>query len=159
MPLSSQSFATQVRQICLFVRLRILRSHGGSYTLEQRVPECSLALFDGLGETWKMRRTVDSSEIENHDGVTVLSSSKSPWPDVTVQTYLIPPAAESPHWHILAHKIMTGRHVQTAEGAFALRWPCTYRFIELLLGWLSCNQQLAISRSGAVGIVRAASNK
>jgi hypothetical protein len=82
----------------------------------------------------------------------------NPWPDVTIQTYLIPPAAESPNWHIRAHKIMTGRDVQTAEGAFAV-YGC-HDFDGRALTALSNsswdgyhttnNGALVISRSGAV---------
>lgn len=134
----------------------------GSYTLEQYVPESALALSDDLGETWKMRRTVDHAKIENYGEVPVLSSSMSPWPDVTVQTYLIPPAAGSPNWHIRAHKIMTGRDVQTAEGAFAV-YGCRNSDGRALTslsnssswdGYHATNKgALVISRSGAVGIV------
>ena len=133
----------------------------GSYTLEQYVPESALAVSDDLGETWRMRRTVDRAEIENHDGVPVLSSSMSLWPDVTVQTYLIPPAAESPNWHIRAHKVTTDRDVQAAEGAFAV-YGCRNsdgRALTALSnsswdGYHAASQgALVISRSGAVGIV------
>jgi len=107
-----------------------------------------------------MRRTVDHAEIENY-GVPVLSSSMSPWPDITVQTYLIPPAAGSPNWHIRVLKITTGRDVQTTEGGFAV-YGCRDsdgRALTALSnsswdGYHAANKgALVISRSGAVGIV------
>jgi hypothetical protein len=93
----------------------------GSYTLEQFVPESSLALSDDGGELWKMRRALNGdSEIENHDGVPVLVSSMKPWSDVDVLTYLVPPAEDTPNWHLRIHRIRTGRDIQTAEGAWAV---------------------------------------
>jgi hypothetical protein len=108
-----------------------------------------------------MRRTVDMAEIENYDGVPVLSSSMSPWLDVIVQTCLIPPSVESPNWHIRAQKITTGRDFQAAEGAFAV-YGCRDsdgRAITVLSnsswdGYHASNKgALVISRSGAVSIV------
>jgi hypothetical protein len=93
----------------------------GSYTLEQFVPESSLAMSDDGGELWKMRRAHNGdTEIENHDGVPVLVSSMKPWHDVDVLTYLIPPAEDTPNWHLRVHRIRTGRDIETAEGAWAV---------------------------------------
>ncbi|KAL5384056.1 hypothetical protein DPSP01_005532 [Paraphaeosphaeria sporulosa] len=93
----------------------------GSYTLEQFVPESSLALSDDGGELWKMRRALHGdSEIETHDGGPVLVSSMKPWPDVDVLTYLVPPAQDTPNWHIRAHRVRTARPLLTAEGAFTV---------------------------------------
>jgi hypothetical protein len=93
----------------------------GSYTLEQYVPESSLALSDDEGEIWKMRRAHNGdSEIENHDGIPVLVSSMKPWKDVDVLTYLLPPVEETPNWHLRVHRIRTGRDLMSAEGAFAV---------------------------------------
>jgi hypothetical protein len=68
-----------------------------------------------------MRRAHNGdTEIENHDGVPILVSSMKPWSDVDVLTYLIPPAEDTPNWHLRVHRIRTGRDIQTAEGAWAV---------------------------------------
>ena len=46
----------------------------------------------------------------------VLFSKWSPWPDVVVETWLVP---ASP-WHVRVHRITTPRPLQTAEGGFAI---------------------------------------
>lgn len=133
----------------------------GSYSLEQYVPESSLALSDDDGEMWKMRRAHSGdSEIETHDGVSVLVSSMKPWGDVEVLTYLVPPAEETPNWHLRIHRIKTGRDLQTAEGAFAV-YGCREadgRALEGLDesisegGKADNSSAFVASRSGAVGI-------
>jgi hypothetical protein len=133
----------------------------GSYTLEQFVPESSLALSDDDGEIWKMRRALNGdSEIEVHDGVPVLVSSMKPWGDVDVLTFLVPPAEESPNWHLRVHRVRTGRDIKTAEGAFAV-YGCRESDGRILTelnestsegGKADSRSALAASRSGAVGI-------
>ncbi|KAF2663341.1 hypothetical protein BT63DRAFT_448919 [Microthyrium microscopicum] len=135
----------------------------GTYTLEQLVPESSLALCDSEdGELWKMRRALDGdSDIETRDSEPVLVSSMKPWKDVTVKTYLIPPAVETPNWHIRAHKITTGRWLKSAEGAWAVHCCNTVdgrplSWMAETEGWFQ-NKQTGgggiASRSGVVGIV------
>ncbi|KAF2738464.1 hypothetical protein EJ04DRAFT_486370 [Polyplosphaeria fusca] len=133
----------------------------GSYTLEQYVPESSLALSDDGGEIWKMRRALHGdSEIEVHDGTPVLVSSMRPWSDVDVLTYLVPPAEETPNWHLRVHRVRTGREVKTAEGAFAVygcREADGRNLTELNAsisegGSADATSAFAASRSGAVGI-------
>jgi hypothetical protein len=46
----------------------------------------------------------------------VLYSKWSPFPDVDVETWLIPAAP----WHVRVHRINTPRPLQTAEGGFAI---------------------------------------
>jgi hypothetical protein len=46
----------------------------------------------------------------------VLFSKWSPWPDVVVETWLVP---ASP-WHVRVHRIATPRPLETAEGGFAI---------------------------------------
>ncbi|KAH7073370.1 hypothetical protein FB567DRAFT_198425 [Paraphoma chrysanthemicola] len=93
----------------------------GYQELEQFVPESSLALSEDGGELWKMRRAHDGdSTIENFDGVPVLVSSMKPWHDVEVLTYLIPPAEDSPNWHVRVHRVRTKRDLKTAEGAWSV---------------------------------------
>jgi hypothetical protein len=133
----------------------------GSYTLEQYVPESSLALSDDEGEIWKMRRAHNGdSEIENHDGIPVLVSSMKPWKDVDVLTYLLPPVEETPNWHLRVHRIRTGRHLMSAEGAFAVhgcREKDGKNLTELVEeisegGKVDRTSAFVASRSGAVGI-------
>lgn len=139
----------------------------GSHTLEQFVPESSLAFSDDGGELWKMRRAHEGdSEIETFDGTPVLVSSMRPWNDVQVTTFLVPPSEEAPNWHIRAHRVRTGRKIQTAEGAFAV-YGCRIKdgrnLIELdgSLYWDAATPEgcvadgksaFAASRSGVVGI-------
>ncbi|KAF9698833.1 hypothetical protein EKO04_003129 [Ascochyta lentis] len=138
----------------------------GYQELEQFVPESSLALSDDGGELWKMRRAHNGdSSIETFDGVPVLVSSMKPWPDVEVQTFLIPPAEETPNWHVRVHKITTARDVLTAEGAFAVHGAkesdgrVFNGFDEALPegGKEGDQSALAASRSGAVGIAELSS--
>lgn len=139
----------------------------GSYTLEQYVPESALALSDDGGEMWKMRRAHNGdSEIETRDGVPVLVSSMKPWHDVDVLTYLVPPAEDTPNWHLRVHRVRTGRNIQTAEGAFAVygcresdgRMLADGPMLEALDESISeggrsdHTSAFAASRSGAVGI-------
>lgn len=132
----------------------------GSYTLEQYVPESSLALSDDNGEMWKMRRAVDDSRVEEHDGVPVLVSSMKPWNDVVAEMYLLPPVQESENWHHRIHRITTGRDLKTAEGAFAVsgcREPdgrALAAFDEHKVeGWTKDRLEAFVaSHSGAVGI-------
>ncbi|KAF2754419.1 hypothetical protein EJ05DRAFT_479408 [Pseudovirgaria hyperparasitica] len=137
----------------------------GSYTLEQHVPESSLALSDDGGELWKMRRALDGdSTIETFDDVPVLVSSMKPWSDVQVTTYLIPPSSSSDKpesaYHIRAHRITTARALQSAEGAFAI-YGCRAVDGRTLGPWSDERQDgywydktsvWGVSRSGAVGI-------
>ena len=132
----------------------------GSYSLEQYVPESSLALSDDGGEMWKMRRAVDDSRIEEHDGMPVLVSSMKPWNDVAAETYLLPPVQESENWHLRIHCIMTGRDLKTAEGAFAV-YGCRGFDGRVLTafdehkveGWTKDRlEAFVVSRSGTVGI-------
>jgi hypothetical protein len=133
----------------------------GNYTLEQYVPESTLALSDDNGEMWKMRRAPNGdSEIEVHDSVPVLVSSQKPWKDVDVLTYLIPPSEDTENWHLRVHRIRTKRDLKTAEGAWAV-YGCK-ESDGRLLGALDESiseggradeaSAIAVSRSGAVGI-------
>ncbi|KAF1941283.1 hypothetical protein EJ02DRAFT_512573 [Clathrospora elynae] len=141
----------------------------GYQELEQFVPESSLALSDDGGELWKMRRALNGdSEIEMYDDGPVLVSSMKPWPDVEVLTYLIPPADDTPNWHLRVHRITTGREIQTAEGAWAVygaresdgrlltEWNGTLRALDASIpegGASTATSAFAASpRTGAVGI-------
>ena len=97
----------------------------GLFTLEQYALASQLGLSDDGGEYWKTRRLSTSTlEIRGSDGpnpTPVLVSLWSPFPDVHIKTYLVPPTTSTPNWHIRAHQIRAeGREVQTADGSFAI---------------------------------------
>jgi hypothetical protein len=134
----------------------------GWYTLEQFVPESSLAVSDDGGETWKMRRALDGdSAMREYGGVPVLFSKWKPWLDVRVSTYLIPPTEGSESWHVRVHKVTAGRDVMLAEGGFAVHGcrESDGRALSALggnkaEGWAAGKREAVVaSRSGAVGIV------
>jgi hypothetical protein len=135
----------------------------GYQELEQFVPESSLALSEDGGELWKMRRAHhDDSEIQTHDGVPVLVSTMKPWHDVDVLTYLIPPAEDTPNWHLRVHRIRSKRELMTAEGAWSV-YGCREsdgRILTELPEFIGDGEgrksdytsAFAASRTGAVGI-------
>ena len=97
----------------------------GGYSLEAMGADNALALSDdfeagGFGETWRTRRVPVDARIEIVNLTPVLVSGWNPWPDVSVETWLIPPAEETPNWHVRVHRIRTGRRLRSAEGAWAL---------------------------------------
>lgn len=99
----------------------------GLFSLEQYALASQLGLSDDGGEYWKTRRTTEYAAIEYRPGSDgeksrpVLVSVWRPFPDVKIKTILVPPAEETPNWHLRAHKIEAGREVMTADGAFAIR--------------------------------------
>jgi hypothetical protein len=100
----------------------------GLFTLEQYALASQLGLSDDGGEYWKTRRLSESSLTTRggsgpDDATPVLLSLWSPFPDVYIKTYLIPPHPSTPNWHLRAHRIhSTGsRTVLTADGSFAIR--------------------------------------
>lgn len=76
-------------------------------------PESALALSDDGGEIWKMRREVLDARFEEHDGLPVWVSAMSPWPNVRVDTWLVPPAERNPYWHLRCHRIESERSIET----------------------------------------------
>jgi hypothetical protein len=94
----------------------------GCFSLEQFSLASQLGFSDDGGETWKTRRTCDYAEIEERDGKPVLVSVWSPFADVKVKTWLLPPeeGKGTDNWHLRAYKITAGREVMTADGAFAI---------------------------------------
>ena len=133
----------------------------GSYFVEAIGGDNTLALSDDNGETWKMRRVATNARIEEHEGSPVLVSGWEPWPDVSVDTYLLPPSDGAPNWHLRVHCLSTGRNLKTAEGAWALYGAREKDARELET--LEANstegrhdglrETVAVSRAGAVGIV------
>lgn len=96
----------------------------GLFTLEQYALASQLGLSDDGGDYWKTRRLSDSELVQRGEGkeaTPVLLSRWSPFVDVHVTTYLIPPSPETPNWHLRVHRIVAeGREVQTADGSFAI---------------------------------------
>ncbi|CCX34487.1 Similar to hypothetical protein AOR_1_140154 [Aspergillus oryzae RIB40]; acc. no. XP_001819314 [Pyronema omphalodes CBS 100304] len=138
----------------------------GSYQLEQHAIDSMIGLSDDEGETWKTRRLALDARIEIIGGGPVLRSKWTPWDDVEVETYLIPPTEEAPNWHLRVHKIRTEREIKTAEGGFAI-----YGQDEdgRHLGEFGQNtvdgyreksgSAVAVSRAGVVGIVELGTEK
>lgn len=92
----------------------------GCFSLEQFALASQLGLSDDAGEVWKTRRLCEEAIIETHEEKPVLKSVWKPFPDVTIKTFLLPPVEETPNWHLRVHKIVAGREVMTADGAFAI---------------------------------------
>jgi len=93
----------------------------GSLGLDQHALDSTLGLSDDGGEVWKTRRICDQAKIEYHNNTPVLFSIWSPYPDVEIKTWLIPPASETPNWHLRVHRISAGRYVRAIDGSFATR--------------------------------------
>ncbi|KAF3386630.1 hypothetical protein F1880_000100 [Penicillium rolfsii] len=134
----------------------------GGYQLEQYAPDSMLALSED-GEFWHTRRLVENAHFEEpgQDGVPVLVSTWKPWPDVEIDTILIPPATETPNWHLRAHRVRSARALQSSEGAFAI-YGCRSDNGRTLgpmegdaeEGTISgSGSALVLSSAGAVGIV------
>jgi hypothetical protein len=67
------------------------------------------------GEYFRVRGRVTDLEV----GELALRSTWQPWPDVEVQTWLVPAGL----WHVRVHRIRSARGLESAEGGFAL--DCT----------------------------------
>ncbi len=72
----------------------------------------SMLAFSDDGIHYRVR---EANEVVRLAG-DVLFSEWSPWPDVVVETWLVP---ASP-WHVRVHRITTPRPLETAEGGFAI---------------------------------------
>src|SRR5688572_24025939 len=83
----------------------------GLYSLEQYALASQLGLSDDGGEYWKTRRLCESAGIVVQDDKPALVSVWKPFPDVTIQTILVPPEESTPNWHLRAHRIEAGREV------------------------------------------------
>jgi len=92
----------------------------GLFTLEQYALASQLGLSDDGGEYWKTRRLSSSHLSTSHPSGPVLVSLWSPFPDVNIKTYLLPPTPKTPNYHLRIHRITTGRDLQTADGSFAI---------------------------------------
>ncbi|KAL3434727.1 hypothetical protein BDV09DRAFT_204580 [Aspergillus tetrazonus] len=136
----------------------------GGYQLEQHAPDSMLALSEDGGDIWQTRRVVENARIEYRENLPVLISEWRPWTDVLVETFLIPPAEGIENWHIRAHRVRTGRGLQSSEGAFAIYGcqssngrilqPFKEPLNPLSEGTSAASQSaLTVSSAGAVGIV------
>ncbi|KAK1138751.1 hypothetical protein N8T08_002016 [Aspergillus melleus] len=133
----------------------------GGYQLEQHAPDSMLALSEDGGDIWQTRRLALNARIERRGDVPILVSEWKPWPDVEVETFLIPPSDDSENWHIRAHRVRTGRALMTSEGAFAvygcrkdngrILGPFTEQSEEGTLH--ESRRALTVSSAGAIGIV------
>lgn len=133
----------------------------GSFQLEQHAPDSMLALSDDGGDIWQTRRLALNAHFEWHDNVPVLVSSWKPWPDLEIESFLVPPDEQSENWHLRVHHVRTERELMTSEGAFAV-YGCR-RDNGRILGALGestsegtmqeSRQALTVSSAGAVGIV------
>ncbi|THH30804.1 hypothetical protein EUX98_g3388 [Antrodiella citrinella] len=90
----------------------------GNLTLEEVGADNALALSDDGGETWKCRRETRMARFGENGKW--LQSIWYPWKDVEVETWLLPPTAEAPLWHLRVHRVKTGRELLSAEGGFAI---------------------------------------
>lgn len=108
---------------------------------------------------------MENARIEQRENVPVLISDWKPWSDVEVETFLIPPVEGSENWHIRAHRVRTGRDLQTSEGAFAI-YGCQSNNGRILKPFADspkpslsegtsaeAQSALAVSTAGAVGLV------
>ncbi|KAF3308892.1 hypothetical protein TWF173_000627 [Orbilia oligospora] len=134
----------------------------GSYSLWSSAPDSTLSVTYGDDAEWKTRKKCDTDGIEVIEGTSVLVSTWTPLEGVGIKTWLIPPAEETPNWHIRIHHITTARPIKTAEGSFTVSNERRGDNRELDIyaegndgRFGSVNEAFAVSRSGAVGIVDA----
>ena len=140
----------------------------GDMDLEQLAADSMLALRDNTsginecdGETWRVRRVpLDARIVARGTSDVHLLSAWRPWPDVSVETFLIPPQSSSPNFYLRAHKITTGRVLLTSEAGWATYGQGadgralvqafsgeTSRGGEEEIGWAR-----AVTRAGVVGV-------
>ena len=84
--------------------------------LERGCFDNTLALSDDGGQSWRQRTACEATALYDEAGIPVLWSRWRPWPDVVVETHLIP----APPWHFRLHRIRSRRPLATAEGGFAI---------------------------------------
>ncbi|GII59857.1 hypothetical protein Pth03_82460 [Planotetraspora thailandica] len=101
----------------------------GSWGLDQGAFDSTLALSDDDGDHWRPREvpsdfTADfTADFTGDPASGTLRSRWTPWPDVEVETWLVPLAP----WHVRVHRVRTGRALSAAEGGFAVdRDPAPY---------------------------------
>ena len=60
------------------------------------------------------------ARFESDGATTWLRSMWYPWPDVAVETWLVPPSPAAPLWHLRIHRIRSARVLLSAEGGWAI---------------------------------------
>lgn len=83
----------------------------GRYGIKHAASDSMLLLAENDNH-WRGRRECECVEVQEN----AIVSRWSPWQDVHVTTWLIP-AGE---WHVRVHRLDTARHLQSAEGGFAV---------------------------------------
>ncbi|KAJ3905290.1 hypothetical protein F5879DRAFT_899771 [Lentinula edodes] len=94
-----------------------------SLTLEELGGDSTLAISGDGEETWKCRRVTKEARFEGTDERQWLRSMWYPFPDVEIETWLIPPTLDAPLWHLRVHRIRMhngDRVLSTAEGGWAI---------------------------------------
>lgn len=99
----------------------------GSLDLEQlaadgmlTVRDASPGIEEGDSDTWRVRRVPLEPRIIGRGTKDVhLRSGWKPFPDVHVETWLIPPTEDCPNYYVRVHKVTTGRALDTAEAGWA----------------------------------------
>lgn len=85
---------------------------GGRAGLEGGAHDGVLALSDDDGARWRVRGRPEEARLEGG----ALYSRWRPWPDVEVETWLLPRLP----WHLRVHRVRTDRKLASAEGGYAL---------------------------------------
>lgn len=79
----------------------------------------SMLLLSDDGVHWRAREENDEIGPVGAGGALDVSASWSAWPDVRVETLLLPVGGHG-RWHARVHRIRTGRPLWTAEGGFCV---------------------------------------
>jgi len=121
-------------------------------SIAQIAPDSMLALSDD-GQRYRVRE----GNLESRSQAELLYSRWTPWPDVTIETWLLPQLP----WHIRVHHITSERALWSAEGGFCL--PCgderqhphqievgeSYALVETVGGWSGLRDLLG-QRTGLI---------
>lgn len=78
----------------------------------------SMLLLSDDGRHWRAREDNDEVRPPQDGGADVLATWR-PWPDVRVETLLMP-VGEDGRWHVRVHVVDTARALWTAEGGFCV---------------------------------------
>ena len=97
----------------------------GTLLLDQHAPDNAIALSDDGGIVWKVRRECDDARIETdgggveNGGTSWLRAVWRPWQDVEVETFLVPPHADTPLWHLRIHRLRSRRELLSSDAGFS----------------------------------------
>jgi hypothetical protein len=83
----------------------------GDFSLGQRAADSMLSLSDDESY-WRVRTDVAESRVDNG----VVWSRWLPWPDVEIETWLVPILP----WQVRVHRISTARELWSCEGGWAI---------------------------------------